>query len=683
MEGLINYSDKYNLNIIFTIGNGQFHPVMTDFALSIDLEHCPDGNVLPSPFYRGPVDVSEDFEYLVPVGDEPLIISIDGGEPQEIPKDTVAQVEDGAKVHIVSGWAKSVNATNPPMYEVWFNALCMERKPGGFSAVKPSTKEPTDVEQEWAKKLFPLSKNPKLFYSADIKMNHETILKDIETLKALAANIPDEVLKGRTTKESNIATKLKVYESDGFKKGDFTPLRKEIDGYKLLITKAQAEMSEAQVSKDELVQFIREFYKFIEDNHLRSSTNSKTKKGIEKIEKSLAALGNDLDTTTGHFSQYIKKKNATLLIQNIKDFMQTTDITSGPPKGVTSNGTPANKVQKIINDANKSMKEWRVELTKAGRQEDMERLNRLLADAQEAANKNQPYPMDEIEQLVNQLKAVVGPVAKVPTPPTTTTKATTSGKCAKCKEKRKLVGNGMCLECAVEFIDEICDYTHQKTHYKQFADSEQKAQFEDGVLGYNDKGHSVLVAVGLRQQWDDAYEALATKKNQKAFDGMVEVAKKIGAFFKSFVPENSSSEEVEEDDSNSSSSSSSGSFFDDEEDEEEDPNPKKRGRNDDSDSVLKAMVTANDEERKRIYELHQNGELKRLKILVDDLNKRHTIHYRIVYFDKDTKKLEDVLSATEQLFDNREEAELKAHTIADRVRLHGKAIDFRIDVING
>jgi hypothetical protein len=672
MEGLINYSDKYNLKTIFTIGNGQFHPVMTDFALSIDLEHCPDGNILPSPFYRGPVDVSEDFDYLVPVGDEPLIITIDGGEPQEIPKDSVAQIEDGAKVHIVSGWAKSVNSTNPPMHEMWYNALCMERKPGGFSAIKPSTKEPTDVEQDWAKKLFPLSKNAKLFYSADIKMNHETILKDIETLQALVLDIPLEVFKGKATKEAEIATKLKVYESDGFKKGDLTTLRKAVDGYKNMITKAQAEMAEAAVSKDELIQFIREFYKFLDENNVRNSTNSKTKKGIEKLEKLIGALGDDLDTTTGMFSQYIKKNNAVQLVQNIKDFMKSTDIS---PSAGGGGGTTPNKVQSIINQTNKFLKEGRVALTKANRQEDMERLNQMLTVAQDAAHKNQPYPMDEIEQLTNELRALVGPTTT--TAPPSVAKAT--GKCAKCKEKLKLVGNGMCLECAIEYIDGICDYTHQKNHYKQFADSEQKAQFEEGVLGYNSKGHSVLIAEALRKQWDDAYEALASKKNQKTFDHMVTVANKIDAFFKSFVPENSSSEEVE-DDSDSNSSSSSGSFFDDDDDDEDEPTPKKRGRNDD-DSVLKAMINANDEERKRIYELHQNGELKRLKILVDDLNKRNTVHYRIVYFDKNTREPNHILTAAEAPYDDKDEAETKGRSVVDR--LHGTPIDFRIDIING
>jgi len=319
----------------------------------------------------------------------------------------------------------------------------------------------------------------------------------------------------------------------------------------------------------------------------------------------------------------------------------------------------------------------------------MERLNQMLEAAQDAAHKNQPYPMDDIIDLADDLKALVVLITlganqePHPTGPPPVLIKATSGKCTKCKEKRKLVGNGMCLECALEYIDEICDYTHQKTHYKQFADSDQKAQFEEGVLGYNDKGHSVLVAVALRQQWDDAYEALSTKKNQKAFDHMVSVANKIKTFFKSFVPENSSSEEVE-DGSDSSSSSSSGSFFDDDdEDEEDEPTPKKRGRNNDDDNVLKAMINANDEERKRIYELHQNGEMKRLKILVDDLNKRHTVHYRIVYLDKGTQKPNHVLTATEQLFDNRDEAEAKGHTIVDRLAVLGTAIEFRIDVING
>lgn len=651
MEGLIQFSDKYNLNIIFTIGNGQFHPVMTDYALSIDLAHVPDGNILPSPFYRGPVTISEDFEYLIPLGG-PVTLTVDDGEPQEYPEGTEIQVEDGARVHIVSGWVKSINLANPPMRDQWKNALCMERKPGGFPSVKPSTPEPVIMDPGWAKSLFPLSKNPKVFVN---HMEHETILEEISTLRATGAALPAEVFKA-STQDSNLTVKLQTYEAGGFLKSDLTNLRKAMDSYKNAITKAQAEVSEAQISKDELVQNIRIFYEFLGENALH---DNKSKKAKEKLEKTIQTLG-EVDRATGAFSGYIKKQRANELIHNIKEFIKSSF--NAPV------GAPPNKVLKLVKDTNQMLEKWRIPLTKANQQDKMERLNQLLVEAQGAANKNQSHNVDDIVGLVNELKEFTSAPATPITPA-----SGGNGKCTKCKEKGKLIADGMCKECAEEHVDEICDYTHNRNHYKQFASPEQIEQFTQGVLGYNSKGHSVLTEEALETQWNDAHNKFLSKKTAKNYEEWVAVANKLKLFFDSFMPE-SESEEEEED----SSSSSSDSFFDEEEEEEEELPRKKREREDD-DSILKAMVYANEGERKKILELHQNGEIKRLRIMVDDLNKRNIIHYRITYFDKNTKAPNDFLTRSEDLFENRNDAEIKAHVVCDRL----PEIDFRIDIING
>lgn len=689
MEGLEKFSEQHGLTRVYSTGKDTFHPVCTPFALETDLAVCPEGNVVPSPFFCGPdTPVDVPWTFIVGIGDEGAILRSGSGETVNLDEGEAIEYEDGDEYTVVSGWVKTTLKSDSAVHEQWKKCLSKSKKAGTFPGVKDTR---TKLKDDFDASLFPLPTPEevnrlfgKLVESPQTKMEYEEKIQEYEDLLEKIKDIHDDIWSkpGFKSKQEACKKAMDKYNDDGKKPTDLKHFSDSINKLKEQLVKADAAQKASDRLRDGLVKKISEYYELIEsdDYPKESKALGQRRKPIDthltklNVDRETCLAKNPVrDTVSKELLFKIDAHAKAAHDEQEKKALAAANGGSKKRKGTDGKLKPnikkPSQVIKVVNSVKERLATWQPLAAKHDAQEKIERLVELMNNAKDKAMSNKDHDVAEIYHLVKYFTDLTD--AKVITrkedgsdedaPPK---KKTTKGRCKDCESKRTLIDKGRCFDCLNDskFGDRIGIIHNKLRDYKKFATAEQRQECEQGITRETEDGIPELVKEPIRGQFDQAYDDYETKRGlHGSYDDMCNALERAEAFFSGIKMRDryiDSSENEDEDEESGSGSMESDDEddvedleeeedYDDDEEEEENEeedslssrrsshsrNGKKRTRDESMEELIDlafdAMVKGTDGDRREINKIRKQGNYEQLKAAAQDVIKRNQVTYKI------------------------------------------------------
>ena len=552
MEGLVknlnSFAQENETQTVYGLENDVFHPVCTLEALLIDLAAHPQGNIVPSPFYLGPIEVSENHDYVTAITDAEIRHN---GTAYKLKAESRMHVA-GSPMEVISGWVKSTTVSPVPVHDHWRRCLTEQKKPGGFSGLKA----PKAAKTQQGCFLLPTLRHvgehlSALVNSPEILMEYEEKKARYDALVADVSSINKDVWAKPThmNKQEKAKKMLDKYYNGGKKATDLKAFAKTVDEFAEAIEKAKELQQKCEAARLELCTAVQSFSEFIRRPEFPES-NGSVKKSVHSIKEALAP--HQVDLETGMAAKLVTEVQSKKLVTKITDFIKRVENTINKPKWVARLMKPGDVLVQIKRIEPK-LTSWNVRVTQGDEKDILEQLNQLIVGAKADASVEKAYDMGQIFHLADQLQAkfpIHDPAVK-----------------EKPKTTKEIPTDNEEMEEQIE--ERYSDYKNYLATFKankSYMEQEHLEEFHD--MRYNEKVQN-------------AYEAFSKKPGSSTYSVMMKLFDMLEAFFHKAGIEDGedSDEEEEEEEEVEYESSSSG--------EEEEPTTKrKRSRDEEEDSDL-------------------------------------------------------------------------------------------------
>lgn len=364
------------------------------------------------------------------------------------------------------------------------------------------------------------------------------------------------------------------------------------------------------------------------------------------------------DAETQLVSEFVSRTNLDTILKKFKAFTNSLEKAKKQP-AFKPKLLDASKVIQFLKEASPVLQRVSALASTDGLVSKLERWQVLMEEAKQTALKNEKYDCGELKAILDYFKSKY----KAATPKDSAV-AETEDKRGKCQgehcEKPNnavLLAKGLCFNCLNEddeFQKRLHMYQYNANEYEDYANEEQKEEFETGIIKENSQGHSELVQSSIQDQFNDAYEAFEHKKGKKgSYQKLCKALDRAEQFFATMdIPKEGESDDEEQESDEEGEFVSLGSEDEDEEEEDSDEeeevvaDPKsgrKRGRELDliqehdefTGDLIRAMCIGKEEHRESIQKVYQSGDRKQLKQCIDQIIKENTRHYRVVMLRAD------------------------------------------------
>lgn len=516
MEGLIkrlnSVAQENDTHVIFRAENDTYHPVCTLEALQMDLAAHPQGNVVPSPFYLGPIEVSESHDYITAVTDAEVRHN---GVAYKLKADSRMHI--GGPVEIVSGWVKSTTVSAAPVHEQWKRCLTEQKKPGGFSGLKSSN------ALKFQSGLFLLPTLPQVGEYLSPLINSPENIMEYEEKKARYDQLVQEVdsvdkdvwaKPTHMSKQEKAKKMLDKFNSGGKKTTDLKAFAKAVDEFAEALVKARELQSKCEAARLELCTAVKSFTECINRPGFPEN-NGSIKKSIHSIQEALSP--HQVDFNTGMAAKLLTEVQSKKLVTKITDFIKRVDNTVNKPKWAARLMKPSDVLAQIKKIEPK-LTMWNVRVTQGEEKDILEQLNQLIVTAKADASVEKPHDMGQIFHLAEQLQAKY-PVKEDSPPKKTASPAVPTDK----------------DEMEEEIAERYSDYNNCLVTFKK----NKRYMEQEHVEEFHDRRYSEKI-----QNAYELFEKTPTPKNYKAlmalFDEMNAFFRKVG------IEEGEDSDEEEE-----------------------------------------------------------------------------------------------------------------------------------------
>lgn len=637
MEGLQVFSKKYGLNKVYSVHKTLFYPCMTTFAFDIDLARVPDGKIKPSPWYIGPVEVTEDFSHLTCVSDTAIVRIEGNAEDTRMVRNDFIQVEDGKSVFIAEGIVKSTLQTDNHEYGLWFNSLIDVKKPGGFGDLKDSA-DTMGVDIVEAQELFPLDRREILYMNAEKKKKYDDCVDLLNATVASSDALRIRVKIEEKTEKARSA--LELYRSSGFLAGKLSAFHTAIKSLEEAIKRNQEAEADALKKCAQVTILIKKYIDFFKRPDAPEKIGDIGHR-VGKIEPLLQEFA--VDRETGEIGNKFHSHKTLCFLEETIDRLFKVRI----EKLIK----PTWKLDRV--DPEKALQ--LVKTTRAsGIVQPNSRLDELLRETEtKALNKEANCEVGEIHHIVSQLTPPPQPKpakpasngekeepnSQKPAKPASKEKSSVADSCGnKMCKKTKILANGLCKTCLSDDVDlRYEEYCRKNDNYKAHANpsDDQVLHFKSNVAGKVKRAHKKFVK----------------EPSQETYDLLAAAFVEAESFFASLTWEMSESDESDDSDEEDFGD---GEDEEDEEEEEEEESeeeeeeeeevkiPRKRARETLPPDPFhkRALLYCEKAEADELNALVANGEIARMREKAAKIIDKHVPQYRVLFTDTRTNEHE-------------------------------------------